>query len=88
MTPKLLSWQTKSLKGKNIFEIYVRDCNGKRDIWKFETVYDWSDFYSKNSDECNDDNYEIQIVMYDGHCIYSGLSGEGITFEELNGFFA
>ena len=70
-----------------MIKIYVRDCNGKRDVWEFSSTYDFIEFYYTSSYMCNEDIYEIQMVIYDGYCIYSGLTDE-ITFEELCGFFA
>lgn len=71
-----------------MIEIYVRDCNGKRERWEFDTESEFIAYYNENTDEMDEDMYEIQMVIYDGLCIYSGLVHEGVTFEELSGFFA
>lgn len=76
-----------------MIQIYVRDCNGKREIWEFDTTDEFSDFYNKNNEHVDDDMYEVQMVIYDGYCVYSALQGcyygnGGITFEELVGFLA
>lgn len=75
-----------------MIKIYVRDCNGKREVWEFENEEKFS-IFCLNNDDIDNDMYEIQVVIYDGHCVYSGLAGcyDGngdITFEDLFGFFA
>ena len=70
-----------------MIEIYVRDINGKRMIWKFNNTDDFMKFYHESADAL-DEGYEIQVVVYDGHCIYSGLANDHINFADLCGFFA
>lgn len=71
-----------------MIKIYVRDCNGKREVWEFNNNEDFLKFYNENYDSLNEDNYEIQVVIYDGYCIYSYLTNDCINFEDLSGFFA
>lgn len=71
-----------------MIKIYLRDCNGKRDVWTFFSNYDFTEWYNEHTDDVDEYMYEIQMVIYDGFCVYSGLIHEGITFEELLGFFA
>ena len=68
-----------------MIDIFIRDINGKRFRRHFlgETQfieYDWSWF--------DDETYEIQAVVWYGHCIYNSLVNDKINFEDLRGFFA
>jgi hypothetical protein len=72
-----------------MIKIYVRDCNGKRETWEFNDTEDFLKFYNENCDDLDEDDYEIQIVIYDGYCIYSYLAvNDPINFEDLCCFFA
>ena len=71
-----------------MIKIYVRDCNGNREMWKFPSESIFISFYNNSIESLNEDIYEIQMVIYHGVCVYSGLSSRGMTFEELYGFFA
>ena len=68
-----------------VIEIFLRDINGKKERLFFRND---SDFNAFNWEDYDDENYEILLVFLDGCCIYSGLTHEGIYFEELIGFFA
>lgn len=74
-----------------MIKIYIRDINGTREIWEFDNEELFYSFCLTN--EPSEDVYEIQMVVWNGYCIYSGLEGRyngngNITFEELTSFFA
>lgn len=73
-------------------KIVVRDCHGRRNTYEF-TEKDgdvWSKAYSfcLRQNACSDED-EPLLVFIDGACVYSALlSTDGITWEDLIGFFA
>lgn len=75
-----------------MIQIHVRDTDsGNREVWDFANNNAFFEFWSK--EDIDDEKYEIQMVIYEGYCIYSGLQGcyygnGDITFSDLRGFFA
>jgi len=65
--------------------IFIRDINGKREFLIFKNEDEFNEFNWNNYD---DDNYQILLVTYGSHCIYSALNSNQIYFEDLIGFFA
>ena len=51
-------------------------------------LYCRDDFNNRfNSKEYDTDNYEIMMVTWGEHCVFSALVHETLYFEELIGFF-
>lgn len=69
-----------------VITLTLRDINGKRmivDFFSTDQLINWV----KNN-EITNDNYEILLVRLNSCYIYSSLqASEGLTFEELVGFF-
>ena len=64
--------------------IVTRDINGKRTthhLW-------WNDVLLNYIEETFTDEDEILLVIVEDTCIYSGLTEDPITTEDLIGFFA
>ena len=69
--------------------IITRDVNGKRT--KLEYLWDsiCSFINGHGGIEANiHDDDEILLILVDGICIYSGLTDNPITWEDVSGFFA
>lgn len=64
----------------------LRDINGKRTTADFVSENELINWVKDH--EITNDNYEILLVKLNGCYIYSSLqASEGLTFEELVGFF-
>lgn len=68
-----------------MIQIFIRDINGKRINRSFLSE---SEFNRSDWSWYDDDNYEIQMVLFYGHCIYNSLAHNKINFDDLRGFFA
>lgn len=66
-------------------KIFLRDINGKRSCLVFKNETDFNNRF--NSKEYDTDNYEIMMVTWGEHCVFSALVHETLYFEELIGFF-
>lgn len=66
--------------------ILYRDVNGKKYVESYENDVD---FANKNYHFLDDTEEEPEILMvtYFGHCIYNALSNDSITMLDLFGFF-
>lgn len=69
--------------------IITRDVNGKR----IKLEYSWGSvchfINGHGGIEANiRDDDEILLILVDGICIYSGLTGDPITWDDVTGFFA
>lgn len=68
-----------------MIEIYIRDINGKRMTRYFRNI---SEFNRADWSWFDDENYEIQMVVWREHCIYNSLVNEKLYLADLVGFFA
>lgn len=69
--------------------IALRDLNGKRYSLQFDNVVALQNFDWEELGENYEEDYEILLVIWGEHCIYSGLgNAEGLYFDDLIGFFA
>ena len=64
-------------------EIYYRDIDGSAGYIEFDYLAG-NRYYFKTMSE----DEEIILVLFNGTCIYSALTAEPITWEELGGYFA
>lgn len=75
----------KQLQEIKVVQVHTRDINGQRDTFH---APEWDVCEVFSGEEFSED-LEIQMVFYDGACIYSALgSDHPITWEDLIGFFA
>ena len=63
--------------------LVIRDVNGKRYIMLFKDRYSFL-----QTDFSIYDEYEILMVKINDELIYSSLTDQMITFDDLTGFFA
>ena len=70
-------------------EIYLRNINGRKEYYCFDSEEEFVEVMS-DFDEYGYtvDDFELLMVVWGEHCIYSALTDKAIDMEDLIGFFA
>ena len=70
-------------------EVYIRDINGVRNCNRFDSEDDFVEAMNDFEEYgYTVDDFEILMVVWGEHCIYSALTDKAIDIEDLIGFFA
>lgn len=81
---------TKSADNQSIYMIVIRDINGKRFLYDFNSrgeFYSWTLDMCTNED-CADNEYEILLIRGGRYLLYNALVHPPIDWEDLLGFLA
>ena len=72
-----------------VVTIITRDINGKRikHEYLWDSVCNFVRGHGGIEANIHDDD-EILLILVDGICIYSGLTGDPIDWDDVTGFFA